>query len=80
MQTEMESRERRGKFPSSIPCYIFVFVALRLYQGHAIGEVFNTKTAIIFSLSAVWWLYQVFRWLRDRRAEKECIQGEKDEE
>ena len=71
MQTEMENRKRRDKYLISIPCLVLFHVALRLSRGYAVSELFDTKAAILYSLSGVLWLYEFIQWSRERRREKE---------
>ena len=81
MQTEMESREqRRRHLFVPPPALVLLRVALRLYQGYSIGEVFETKDILFYALMGALWLYDVFGWLKERRAEKECLRGEKEGE
>ena len=76
MQTEMENRKRRDKYLISIPCLVIFHVVLRLSRGYAISELFDTKAAILYSLSGILWLYELFWWIRERREEKKERSGE----
>lgn len=80
MQTEMEGRKRRYRFIVWTPCLVLFRVALRLYRGYAIAEMFDTEDLVFYALLGALWLYDVFGWLKERREEKECIQGEKEAE
>ena len=78
MQTEMENRKRRDKYLISIPCLVLFRVALRLSRGYAVSELFDTKAAILYSLSGILWLYELIWWIRERREEKKLRAADED--
>ena len=78
MQTEMENRKRRDKYLISIPCLVLFHVALRLSRGYAVNELFDTKAAILYSLSGILWLYELIWWIRERREEKKLRAADED--